>query len=284
MLDADLANLYGVTTKRLNEQVKRNRNRFPSDFMFQLTAKEKAEVVAICDHFQGLRFSPVLPNAFSEHGTIMLASVLNSPVAVAVSVQIVRAFAKLREAIRSNRAVLRRLSEIEEKYDAQFRVVFDAIRQLMNPPEPKKRKIGFLVSERPARYGRLHSTMRESESLRDEQKIVVSRLGLCLAVPWRSLSCPGAAAKCHPQLFEQRHADGRLADRQGAAVFPRGEAGAAARTDVGEYRGGRRYHRRSERSRLHRQRDSGDPSRRAAARRVGQSQRRRFSTSRCNRK
>ena len=154
MLDVDLANLYGVSTKRLNEQVKRNRQRFPADFMFQLTAKEKAEVVAICDHLQKLRFSPALPYAFTEHGAIMLASVLNSPVAVQVSVQIVRAFTKLREAVKSNKAVLRRLSQIEEKYDAQFRVVFDAIRQLMKPPEPKRRRIGFLVSERPAHYGR----------------------------------------------------------------------------------------------------------------------------------
>jgi len=95
-----------------------------------------------------------MPWVFTEHGAIMLASVLNSPVAVQVSVQIVRAFTKLREAVKSNKAVLRRLSQIEEKYDAQFRVVFDAIRQLMKPPEPKRRRIGFLVSERPAHYGR----------------------------------------------------------------------------------------------------------------------------------
>ena len=154
MLDADLANLYGVTTKRLNEQVKRNRNRFPGDFMFQLTTKEKAEVVAICDHLSQLRFSPVLPYAFTEHGAIMLASVLNSTVAVQVSVQIVRAFTKLREAVASNKALIRRVSQLEEKYDAQFRVVFDAIRQLMKPPEPTRRKIGFLVRERAARYGK----------------------------------------------------------------------------------------------------------------------------------
>ena len=82
MLDADLAALYGVTTKRLNEQVKRNRERFPNDFMFQLTEEEKAEVVANCDHLKRLKFSPTLPYAFTEHGAIMLASVLNSPLAV----------------------------------------------------------------------------------------------------------------------------------------------------------------------------------------------------------
>ena len=80
MLDADLAELYGVSTKRLNEQVKRNRDRFPEDFMFQLSAEEKGEVVAKCDHLVKLKFSPVLPNAFTEHGAAMLAAVLNSPV------------------------------------------------------------------------------------------------------------------------------------------------------------------------------------------------------------
>jgi len=155
MLDADLAALYGVTTKRLNEQVKRNRKRFPGDFMFQLTPKEKAEVVAICDHLKKLKFAASLPNAFTEHGAIMLASVINSPVAIQVSVQIVRAFAKLRESIASQRALVRRLDQLEEKYDTQFKLVFDAIRELMTPPEPKKRGIGFIVNERVARYGKI---------------------------------------------------------------------------------------------------------------------------------
>jgi hypothetical protein len=97
MLDADLPALYGVTTKRLNEQVKRNRERFPEDFMFQLSEKERAEVVANCDHLRRLKFSPNLPYAFTEHGAIMLATVLNSPVAVQASIQVVRAFVKLRQ-------------------------------------------------------------------------------------------------------------------------------------------------------------------------------------------
>ncbi len=92
MLDADLAALYGVTTKRLNEQVKRNRERFPNDFMFQLTEEEKAEVVANCDHLKRPKFSHALPYAFTEYGAIMLASVLNSPIAVQTSVLVVRAF------------------------------------------------------------------------------------------------------------------------------------------------------------------------------------------------
>jgi hypothetical protein len=88
MLDADLAVLYGVTTKRLNEQVKRNRDRFPKDFIFQLTKREKREVVANCDHLKRLKFSPGLPYAFTEHGAIMLATVLNSPIAVKASIQV----------------------------------------------------------------------------------------------------------------------------------------------------------------------------------------------------
>jgi hypothetical protein len=96
MVDADLANLYGVTTKRLNEQVKRNRERFPDDFMFQLTAEEKEQVVANCDHLARLKFSPAIPNVFTEHGAIMAASVLNTPRAVEMSVYVVRAFIRLR--------------------------------------------------------------------------------------------------------------------------------------------------------------------------------------------
>jgi len=144
MLDVDLAVLYGVTTKRLNEQVKRNRDRFPEDFMFQLAEKEKAEVVANCDHLKMLKFSPHLPYAFTEHGAIMLATVLSSPVAVQASIQVVRAFVRLRQLLASNADLARKLNEMEKKYDAQFKIVFDAIRELMTPPEKHKRKIGFL--------------------------------------------------------------------------------------------------------------------------------------------
>ncbi|RJR21299.1 MAG: ORF6N domain-containing protein [Nitrospiraceae bacterium] len=144
MLDADLAALYGVTTKRLNEQVKRNRDRFPEDFMFQLTGKEKAEVVANCDHLKALKFSPNLPYAFTEHGSIMLATVLNSPAAVQGSIQVVRAFVRLRQILASNAELALKLNALENKYDAQFKVVFDAIRQLMTTPGQHKRKIGFL--------------------------------------------------------------------------------------------------------------------------------------------
>jgi hypothetical protein len=143
ILDSDLAGLYGVTTKRLNEQVKRNRGRFPEDFMFKLTSSEKAEVVAICDHLKKLKFSAVLPFAFTEHGAIMAANVLNSKGAVEASIQVVRTFIRLRQMLASNAELARKLSEIERKYDAHFKVVFDALRQLMTPQETQRRQIGF---------------------------------------------------------------------------------------------------------------------------------------------
>lgn len=144
MLDADLAELYGVLTKVLNQAVKRNKERFPVDFMFQLTKEEKDEVVTNCDHLKRLKFSPTLPHAFTEHGAIMLATILNSPVAVQSSIQVVRAFVRLRQMLASNAELARKLDSLERKYDAQFKVVFDAIRQLMTPPEPKRKRIGFI--------------------------------------------------------------------------------------------------------------------------------------------
>ena len=146
MIDAELAKLYGVTTKRLNEQVKRNKGRFPRDFMFQLTAREKAEVVANCDHLQKLKFSPVLPYAFTEHGAVMLASVLNSPVAVEASIQVVRAFVKLREILGTHRKLAVKLIELESRmqgHDDDITALFEAIRQLMEPSDKPARRIGF---------------------------------------------------------------------------------------------------------------------------------------------
>lgn len=146
MLDSDLAELYQVSTKRLNEQVKRNRDRFPADFMFRLTAEEKAEVVANCDHLKKLKFSPTLPYAFTEHGAVMLASVLNSPTAVEASIQVVRAFVRLREILATHKELARKLSELEtriEAHDEGIAALFDAIRQLMEPPGKPQRRIGF---------------------------------------------------------------------------------------------------------------------------------------------
>jgi len=145
MLDSDLAQLYGVPTKVLNQAVKRNLNRFPPDFMFQLTKTEKAEVVTNCDHLIHLKFSSNLPYAFTEHGALMLANVLNSERAAQTSVMVVRAFVRLRQMLASNAELARKLDAMEKKYDAQFKFVFDAIRQLMSPPEPKRREIGFHV-------------------------------------------------------------------------------------------------------------------------------------------
>lgn len=154
MLDSDLAELYGVTTKRLNEQVKRNRARFPENFMFKLTTKEKDEVVANCDHLVKLRFSPTLPYAFTEYGALMVAGVLNTPRAIEVSIFIVQTFIRLRQLLSTHTELARKLEALERKYDSQFKVVFEAIRQLMAPPEPKKLKIGFDLKEKQARYGR----------------------------------------------------------------------------------------------------------------------------------
>ena len=145
ILDNDLSRLYGVTTKRLNEQIKRNRKRFPGDFMFQLNFQE---VKSLRSQFAtsnigrgGRRY---LPYAFTEHGAIMAANVLNSQRAIEVSVYVVRAFVKLRQMIASNKELAKRLDELEKKYDSQFKVVFDAIRELMTPVEPPpKPRIGF---------------------------------------------------------------------------------------------------------------------------------------------
>jgi hypothetical protein len=148
LIDADLAALYGVSTKRLNEQVKRNKARFPADFVFQLSVAERDKVVANCDHLSKLKFAPTLPYAFTEHGALMAASVLNTPRAVEVSLYVVRAFVRLREALDVHGSVVRRLNALEAKYDGQFKLVFDAIRELMRPPEPgKRRRIGFVQDE-----------------------------------------------------------------------------------------------------------------------------------------
>jgi ORF6N domain len=155
MLDADLAGLYGVTTKRLNEQVRRNRSRFPEDFMFQLTSTEAASLRSqIATSNKGRGGRRYAPYAFTEQGVAMLSTVLNSERAIQVNIEIMRAFVHLRQMLASNVQLARKLNALEKKYESQFRVVFEAIRELMTPPESKKRKIGFLVKERAARYGR----------------------------------------------------------------------------------------------------------------------------------
>lgn len=125
MLDADLAALYKVQTKVLNQAVKRHRGRFPDDFMFQLTKDEKEKVVTNCDHLKNLKYSPYLPYAFTENGAVMLANILNSAVAVEASIHVVRAFIRLRKMLASNAALARKVKSLEKKYDEQFAVVFE---------------------------------------------------------------------------------------------------------------------------------------------------------------
>ena len=151
LLDADLAELYAVSTKSLNQAIKRNRQKFPPDFMFRLTKGEKEEVVTICDHLQRLKFSHSLPLAFTEHGALMAANVLNSGRAVAMSVYIIRAFLKLRETLVANQAVLKRLAEIDKtllQHDTALRDIYGKLRPLLQPPPaPPRRRIGFRKDE-----------------------------------------------------------------------------------------------------------------------------------------
>ena len=144
MLDRDLAMLYGVETKRLNEQVKRNSSRFPIEFIFQLTREEKDEVVANCDHLQSLKFAKTNPYAFTEHGAIMLASILNSDVAISTSIAIVKAFIAMRKLAMEHESLGRRIDALEKKYDSTFASVFAALRKLIEVPSPVRRPIGFV--------------------------------------------------------------------------------------------------------------------------------------------
>jgi phage regulator Rha-like protein len=176
ILDFDLAALYGVATKVLNQAVKRNRERFPADFMFQLTAEETSNLRS---HFVTSRSQTIgnqsipmnrsqfvtlkrgqntkyRPYAFTEEGVAMLSSVLNSARAVKVNIAIMRAFVKLRETLETNRELARKFAELEKrvgKHDAKIDAILDAIRQLMAPPEEPRREIGFHVREKASRYG-----------------------------------------------------------------------------------------------------------------------------------
>ncbi|HBB98077.1 MAG TPA: DNA-binding protein [Blastocatellia bacterium] len=144
MLDRDLADLYGVETKMLNRAVKRNLRRFPLDFMFQLSAEEASSLryqIGTSKNTRGGR--RYLPYVFTEQGVAMLSTALNSERAVLVNIEIMRAFVKLRQMLASNSELSHRLDELEGKYDRQFKVVFDAIRQLMSPPVPARKQIGF---------------------------------------------------------------------------------------------------------------------------------------------
>ena len=144
ILDRELANLYSVATKVLKQAVRRNIDRFPEDFMFVLDQSEfqtwRSQFVTSKTDRQGLRYPPM---AFTEHGILMLSSVLNNDRAIQVNIEIMRAFVKLRRMLASNAELSRKLNELESKYDRQFSIVFDAIRQLMTPPVRKTKTIGF---------------------------------------------------------------------------------------------------------------------------------------------
>jgi len=145
LLDVDLADMYGVEAKVLNQAVKRNIDRFPEDFMFQLTTEEAEVLRSQTVTLKGGRgqHRKYLPYAFTEQGVAMLSSVLRSPRAVQVNIEIMRAFVRLRQMLQSNSDLARKLTAMEKKYDAQFKIVFDAIRELMTPPTKPKRRIGF---------------------------------------------------------------------------------------------------------------------------------------------
>lgn len=146
ILDSDLASLYGVSTKVLNQAVKRNLQRFPQDFMFQLTEEEKQGVVTNCDHLKNLKYYKGLPYVFTEHGAIMAASLLNSPGAIEVSIYVVRAFVKMRQFLSQHKEILKKFSNLEQTvatHDVHIKSILNVIRQLIETPEKSKKRIGF---------------------------------------------------------------------------------------------------------------------------------------------
>lgn len=149
MLDRDLASLYGIPTKALKQAVRRNPDRFPDDFMFVLDAEEfrrwRSQTVTSKEDRKGLRYAPM---AFTEQGVAMLSSVLNSPRAVQVNIAIMRTFVRLRQIMATHEELARKIEELEKKYDSQFAIVFEAIRELIDKPEPNRKQIGFHTADR----------------------------------------------------------------------------------------------------------------------------------------
>jgi len=154
MLDRDLAGLYGVETKVLKQAVRRNLDRFPPDFMFEMTKNEfenwRSQFVTSKSDRMGLRYKPM---AFTEQGVAMLSSVLRSDRAIQVNIQIMRAFTQLRQMLSTHKDFKRKIEAMEKKYDKNFKIVFEAIRQLLKTEEKPRKKIGFTVKEKQARYG-----------------------------------------------------------------------------------------------------------------------------------
>jgi phage regulator Rha-like protein len=146
MISNDLAELYGVTTKRLNEQVKRNIKRFPQHFMFQLNESEKDKVVANCDHLQNIKYSPYLPYVFTEHGTVMLANILNSDRAIQVSIRIVEIYIKMRKNILTNKDLLLKMEQLEKKVghqDEKIVLVFNYLKKFIDVHDKPRKRVGF---------------------------------------------------------------------------------------------------------------------------------------------
>jgi len=146
MIDRDLAQLYKVSTKAFNQAIKRNRSRFPDDFMFRLTRKERNELVTNCDRFKTMKHATSMPYAFTDYGALMAANVLNSEQAIKVSIFVVRTFIKLRELMNSHRELALKLAELErktDKHDSAIQTIFEAIRRIMAVEEKPKRRIGF---------------------------------------------------------------------------------------------------------------------------------------------
>ncbi len=155
MLDNDLAELYGVETRVLKQAVRRNKKRFPNDFMFELTKEENQSLRSQNVILKRGKYSKYLPFAFAEQGVAMLSSVLNSERAIEVNIEIMRAFVKVREMLGTQRELAGKLKELETRiqdHDEQIQAIFEAIRQLMSPPEISRKKIGFEVKERKAQY------------------------------------------------------------------------------------------------------------------------------------
>jgi len=155
MLDRDIAELYGVETKRLKEQVRRNIERFPEDFMFELTKQElknwRSQFATSNQDIMGLRIRPF---AFTEHGVLMLSSVLKSERAIQINIQIMRAFTQLRKMLSTHKDLKRKIESMEKKYDEQFQIVFEAIKQLLSEEDKPKKKIGYTVKEKQKKYGK----------------------------------------------------------------------------------------------------------------------------------
>ena len=157
MLDADLAELYGVETRVLKQAVRRNRKRFPKDFMFELTKEENQSLRSQNVILKRGEHSKYLPFAFTEQGVAMLSSVLNSERAIEVNIEIVRAFVRIREMLAAHTELAAKLKELEghiQAHDEQIQAIFEAIRQIMTPPEKPTKRIGFEVKEPKRRYGK----------------------------------------------------------------------------------------------------------------------------------